>query len=139
MPGSLRVLAAIELERGKTRVHAQLRRCHLIRRDAVVKRLPRLRETVRAREPHRAAPVAFVRVFVPKPLHHSEVRLVPRQRLQALRQRVILPRLFDVRKPSLRRDPPAKAEKHSRFGGAAGVAAEAKRRKPNDSSAGNER
>ena len=77
-----------------------------------MKRLPRLRETVRAREPHRAAPVPFVRVFVPKPLHDREVRLVPRQRLQALRQRVILPRLLDVRKPSLRRDAPTKAEKH---------------------------
>ena len=112
MPRSLRVLAAIELQRRKTRVHAQFRCRHQIRRDAVVKRLPRLRETVRAREPHRAAPVPFVRVFVPKPLHHREVRLVPRQRLQALRQRVIFPRLLDVRKPRLRRDPPAKAEKH---------------------------
>jgi hypothetical protein len=79
----------------------------------------------------------FVGVFVPKPLHDGKVRLVPSERLQALRQSVVSTGLFDVRKPSLRRDPPAKAEEDQTLRRCDRTAAEAKRRKPSDSSAGN--
>ena len=53
-------IGTAELDGGEARVLAQLRGGDLIRRDAVVKALPRLRIAIRAGEPEGAAPVRLV-------------------------------------------------------------------------------
>ena len=107
--------AAVELERGKSRVQAELRGGDLVGADAVVKALSRLRVTVRAGEPHGAAPVAFVAVFVPEPLHDAEVGLVPREGFEAQRQLVVGTGLLDVGIPCRFGDAPAEAEEDQAF------------------------
>jgi hypothetical protein len=116
MPGGFGVFAAIELNGGEARVETELRGSHLIGGDAVVRVLSWLGITIRAREPVCAARMPLVGVLVPKPLHDGKVRLVPSERLQALRQSVVGTGLFDVRKPGLGRDPPAKAEEDQTLG-----------------------
>lgn len=56
----VRHIRRVELDGAKTRVFTEMRRRDLIRADAVVKALPRLRITIRAGEPERAAPVRLI-------------------------------------------------------------------------------
>ena len=59
MPRVLRI-RRVELDRAQTRICAQMGSCQLIRPDVVVKTLPRLRITIRPREPARAPPVRLI-------------------------------------------------------------------------------
>ena len=73
-------------------------------------------ETVGARQPHGAAPVAVVGVFVPEALDDGEVGLVAGERGEAGRDGVILAGLLHVREPTLGGDAPAKAEEDEALG-----------------------
>ncbi len=108
----VRHIRSVELDRAKARLFPQMRRRHLIRADAVVKALPRLRITIRAGEPEGAAPVRLIGKLVRTTLHHRDVLLMPNERLEALRDLPIGPDLRFVREPRLIRHAPAKAEEH---------------------------
>ena len=82
----VRHIRRVELDRGKACFLTEMCRCHLVGGDTVVKALSRLRKTVRACQPERAAPMRFVRELVRTTLHNRDVLLMSRQRLEPVRQ-----------------------------------------------------
>ena len=110
MPRRIAALAAVELDRGEAGGEAKLGSRDLVGRDAVVEGLARLCETVGAGEPHRATPVALVRIFVPEVLHDREIGLVSCEGLEAIWQGVVGAWLLDVGEPAFGGDAPAEAE-----------------------------
>ena len=116
MPGISRVSPAVQLQRSEPGVAAKVRGGDLVGGNGVVEALARNRELVGAGEPEGAALVSRVHKPVGQPLEHAEVRLVPGQRLEPLRNHVVRPGLLRVWKPRLRGQPPAQAQKNQALG-----------------------
>jgi len=122
----------IELDGGEASLEPELRGGDLVGGDAVVEGLSGFGVAIGSGEPHRAARVAHVRVFVPKSLHDGKVRFVPFERFETGGEEVIGPRSFEIRVPALFSDAPTEAEEDESFGrssggGRRGKAAEAER------------
>ncbi len=109
-PGEIR-LAAIQLDRGETRLAAPLGGRHLIDRNRVVKALVGRPEGIGTGEPERAAAVGIAREPVHAVLHEREIGLVAGQRCEALRERVRRAHVIRLGKPGLLRHAEADAKK----------------------------
>ena len=98
-----------------------MRSGNLIRRDAVMKALSRLRVSVCTRQPECTAPVGLIVILVRHSLNDGEIGLVPFEWFQAFRQWITGTRVLDIREPRFIRDPITKAEEYDTFWPGTGI------------------